>query len=211
MHRREIVLHYSRASRSFTTLWMLEELALPYRLVDRDLRSHKNRAPDYLELNPMGQVPTLQIGDVVISENPAICIYLADRFSYGALAPYIEHPDRGPWLKWLVFATSTLEPAMALMGARVDPGPAGPPAWGLAWDSHREVVDALVQALDGREHVVGPTFTAADVMLGSAIAMRLHVGELPRARALVAYAERLSRRPAFRRAAAVTWGQAADA
>lgn len=205
----DIVLHYSRASRSFTALWMLEELGAPYRLVDRDVRSGKNRAPDYLKLNPMGQVPTLEIGSVTVSEIPAICIYVADRYGYGSLAPCIEDPARGAYLKWMAFAAATLEPAAALKDAKLNLGDKGPPAWSLGWDSHAQVVRVLVQALEGRDYILGSRFTAADVMLGSAIAVRLYTGMLPREPALVAYDERLQARPAWDRAAALTWAPAA--
>lgn len=206
-----VVLHYSRASRSITALWMLEELGVPYRLVDRDVGAHKNRASDYLDPNPMGRAPTLQIGRVVVSESPAIGIYLADRYGYGSLAPCIEHPDRGPYLKWMVFSTAVFEPATSLMGARVGFGAAGPPTRSLAWDDAGEVVDMLAEALDGRDYILGPRFSAADVMLGSSLAVRLFMGMLPAEPSLAAYAERLQARRAWKRAADVNWPEAVDA
>ncbi len=206
MAEEEIVLHYSVASRSLIALWMLEELGLPYRLVDRDLRTGKNRAPDYLRLNPMGLVPTLQISEVVVNENPAICIYLADRYGYGSLAPRIEEPDRGAYLKWMVYSTAVLEPAVALAGARLDYGAKGPPRnWGPNWGDVDDVVRVLTEALDGRDYLLGAGFSAADVMLGAMIGMRLFTGMLPAEPALVAYSERLEARPARQRAGALTW------
>ena len=205
MGAHELVLHYSVASRSFTALWMLEELGLAYHRVDRDLRSKANQTPDYLRLNPTGQVPTLQVGEAVVSECPAICIYLADRYAYGSFAPRIECADRGAYLKWMVFSTAVLEPAAALKDATIDFGPAGEPAWGPAWGDCDGVVRVLVQALEGRDYLVGERFTAADVMIGSAISMRLFANMLPRDPVLVAYQERLAARPAFRRASALTW------
>ena len=94
----EVVLHDAGAARAITTLWMLEELGVPYRLARRDARE------------PAGRGPTLQVGRVVVSETAAICTYLADRYGYGSLAPCIEHPDRGPWLRWMAFAAAALEP-----------------------------------------------------------------------------------------------------
>ena len=49
-------------------------------------------------------------GTVVVSEMPAICIYLADKYGYGTLAPKIEDERRGPYLKWMVYSTAVLEP-----------------------------------------------------------------------------------------------------
>ncbi|HEY3889701.1 MAG TPA: glutathione S-transferase family protein [Caulobacteraceae bacterium] len=206
MVEEEIVLHYSVASRSLIAIWMLEELGLAYRLVDRDLRSRKNRSPDYLRINPMGLVPTLAIGEVVVNENPAICLYLADRYSYGSLAPRIEAPDRGAYLKWMVYSTAVLEPAVALAGARLDYGAKGPPRnWGPNWGDVDDVVRVLTQALDGRDYLLGARFSAADVMVGATIGVRLFTGMLPADPVLVAYSERLEARPARQRAGAITW------
>jgi glutathione S-transferase len=202
----EIVLHYSVASRSLTALWMLEELGLSYRLVDRDLRAGKNRSPDYLRINPMGWVPTLAIGDVVVSENPAICLYLADRYGYGSLSPRIDEPDRGAYLKWLVYSTAVLEPAVGLNGARLDYGAKGPPRnWGFDCGTVDDVVRVLVPALEGQDYLLGSRFSAADVMLGASLGVRLFTGMLPPEPALVAYSERLEARPARQRAGAITW------
>jgi len=202
----KIVLHYSVATRLLTALWMLEELGVPYRLVDRDIRAGANRAPDYLKINPMGWVPTLVIGEVVVSENPAICIYLGDRYGYGSLAPRIEEPDRGAYLKWTVYSTAVLEPAVGLNGARLDYGAKGPPRnWGFDCGKAEDVVRVLVQALEGRDYLLGARFTAADVVLGASLGVRLFTVMLPAEPALVAYNERLEARPARQRAGAITW------
>jgi glutathione S-transferase len=206
MAEEEIVLHYSVASRSLIALWMLEELDLPYRLVDRDLRTGKNRSPDYLRINPMGWVPTLSVGDVVVSENPAICLYLADRYGYGSLSPRIDEPDRGAYLKWLVYSTAVLEPAVGLNGARLDYGTKGPPRnWGFDCGTVDDVVRVLVQALEGQDYLLGSRFSAADVMLGASLGVRLFTGMLPAEPALVAYSERLEARPARQRAGELIW------
>jgi glutathione S-transferase len=64
-----------------------------------DIRKGEQKSAEYMKLNPAGKVPTLTDGEVVVSENPAIAIYLADRYSYGRLAPKIDDPQRGAYLK----------------------------------------------------------------------------------------------------------------
>src|ERR1700760_5077770 len=88
--RHGITLYHSPASRAFTAYWMLEELGVPFSVRTVDIRKGDQKTPDYLKLNPAGKVPTLTDGKVVVSENPAIAIYLADRYGYGTLAPRIE-------------------------------------------------------------------------------------------------------------------------
>ena len=88
--RRGITLYHSPASRAFTAYWMLEEIGVAFDVKTVDIRKGEQKDPAYLKLNPAGKVPTLTDGDVGVSENPAIAIYLADRYSLGTLAPRIE-------------------------------------------------------------------------------------------------------------------------
>ncbi|MBL7099139.1 MAG: glutathione S-transferase [Alphaproteobacteria bacterium] len=119
----KIVLYFSVASRSFIPLWMLEELGIPFDIADTDIRKRKHKRPEYLKINPMGKVPALSDDGVVITEAPAICLHLADRYGYGTFAPKIEDPDRGPYLKWMVFSTAVFEPAAWLPPAVTESRP----------------------------------------------------------------------------------------
>jgi len=75
----EITLYFAFASRAFTPRWLLEELEIPYTVKLIDLRKDEQKSPTYLGVNPMGKVPALTDGAVTVSENPAICMYVADR------------------------------------------------------------------------------------------------------------------------------------
>lgn len=198
----EIVLYRSVASRSFTALWLLEELGVPYRSEERDLRRGETRDPAYLALNPMGKVPTLKIGDEVVYENPAIAILLADRYGLGSLAPRIDDPRRGLWLQWIVFSTSVLEPARALKEVDL---PTPPGAWGGGWAHWDEVVEVIARAVEGREWLLGDVFTAADVVLGAAVSISLFTKVMAEDPAITAYNARLSARPAYQRASKLNW------
>jgi len=200
--RSGITLYHSPASRAFIAYWMLEELGVRFRVETVDIRKGEQRSPAYLKLNPSGKVPTLTDGKVVVSENPAICIYLADRYGYGTLAPRIEAPGRGEYLKWMVYSTAVLEPARAMHGAKVEASPGG---WGAGWQELPQVLDVLEGALKGRQYLLGDKFSAADVMVGATLSMGLLSQEIPEIPALMAYAQRLAIRPAFDRASDATW------
>ena len=58
---------------------MLEEIGVAFDVKTVDIRKGEQKDPAYLRLNPAGKVPTLTDGDVVVSENPAIAIYLGER------------------------------------------------------------------------------------------------------------------------------------
>jgi glutathione S-transferase len=198
----EIVLYRSVASRSVVALWLLEELGVSYRMETFDIAKGETRSPEYLALNPRGTVPMIVDGATRLTETPAICLYLADRYGYGGLAPKLEDPDRGPYMSWTVWATSALEPASTLVGHEFET-PRG--NWGFGFGPLDREIDLLASALDGSGYLVGDRFTAADVMVGAVVAMRLHTGELPAHPALVAYADRNAARPAFDRAMKINW------
>jgi glutathione S-transferase len=179
---------------------MLEELGVAYRSVIVDLKAPRTAA--FLALNPTGMVPVLTDGAAVVTEGPAICLYLADRYGYGTLVPRIDDPRRGPLLSWLVYATAQIEPARrAPAGGSTDiPG-----QWGGGWPTLDAVVARLDMALKDRPWLLGDDFTAADVMVGATVAVSLVTGELPPHPTLVAYNARVAARPAFQRAGALNW------
>ena len=74
--KRGITLYHSPGSRAFIAYWLLEEIGVPFGVTTIDIAKGEQKKPEYLKLNPAGKVPTLTDGDVVVSENPAIGIYL---------------------------------------------------------------------------------------------------------------------------------------
>ncbi|RFA38676.1 HTH domain-containing protein [Alkalilimnicola ehrlichii] len=94
----EIVFYTNPWSRAAIVHWMLEELQVPYRMEILDYGAGMKTA-DYLAINPMGKVPAIKHGDVIVTEAAAICAYLADTFPEAGLAP--EPAARGEYYRWL--------------------------------------------------------------------------------------------------------------
>jgi glutathione S-transferase len=195
-----IVLYHSVASRAFIALWMLEELGVPFEIADTDIRTRKHKRPEYLKINPMGKVPALSDDGVVITENPAICLYLADKYGYGTLAPKIEDPGRGPYLKWIVYSTAVFEPAAWLPPAVTEADRSG-----YGWGHPDTVFDMLEATLSQGPWLLGERFTAADVALGGLFGIAWFNKKIPNRPAFKAYFERVNERPAYQRASARTW------
>ena len=198
----DLILYRGIATRSFTALWMLEELGVAYRTEVIDARPGKVRSQAYLRLNPTGAVPTLVDGEAVVRETPAICLHLADRYGYGTLAPKIEDPRRGAYLSWMVWSTAALEPARATRGVTLPEKPGG---WGAGWAPLAETTRVLAAALEAGPYLLGDTFTAADVMVGATLAMGRHTDEVPADPVLDAYVARMEARRANQRAGALNW------
>ena len=62
-------------------------LDLPFEVVELDMKAGDNRKPAYLALNPFGQVPTIQDGDVTLCDSNAILVYLAKRYGDASWLP----------------------------------------------------------------------------------------------------------------------------
>jgi len=197
---RGITLYHSPASRAFTAYWMLEELGVAFDVKTVDIRKGEQKQPAYLKLNPAGKVPTLTDGEVVVSENPAIAIYLADRYGYGTLAPRIEEPERGAYLKWMVYSSAVVDPVATLHEQNIDL-----PGYNFSFGAFDDMVQVLVGVLKDRDYLLGERFTAADVVLGGTLSRLLYQKVLPQEPALLDYNGRLTARDAFHRAADATW------
>src|ERR1700760_877657 len=188
------------ASRAFTAYWMLEELGVPFGVKTIDIRKGEQKLPAYLKLNPAGKVPTLTDGEVVVSENPAIAIYLADRYGYGTLAPKIDDADRGAYLKWMVYSRAVVDPVASLHEQKIDL-----PGYNFSFGAYDDMVQVLEGVLRDRQYLLGERFSAADVVLGGTLSRLLYQRVLPESPVLLDYNDRLTAREAFHRAADATW------
>jgi glutathione S-transferase len=196
----EIVLYFSPASRAFMALWMMEELAVPYRLEIVNIRKNEQKSPAYIAVNPMGKVPAITVDGVVITETPAICTYLADRYSYGQLAPKLEDPERGPYLRWMAYSTGVVDPGLNARALKLDA-----PSNMVGWGDYDAMVETLLAALRGKDYLFGARFTAADVALGGMVIWGMYGQTLPSDPILTAYSARLQARPASQKAAALSF------
>jgi glutathione S-transferase len=192
-----LTLYHNPQSRSNTVHYMLHELGQPFEIVPIDLKAGEHKAPEFLKLNPMGKLPVLRDGDVIVTETPAILLYLADKYPQAGLAPAVDAPERGPFLRWLFFYGSCFEPAMMDLSLKRE----SPPSM-AGWGKPEDVLDTVSAGLKPGPWLLGDRFSAADVMLASGIAFMLAFKVLPERPEFVAYAARLEERPARKAAKA---------
>ena len=193
----ELILYTNPMSRGRIARWMLEEVGQPYRTEVLDYASSM-KATAYLAINPMGKVPALHHGDVVVTETAAICAYLADAFPEAKLAPPPGDRRRGPYYRWLFFAAGPVEAAISNK------------ALGFVVPQERErmmgygridtVMSALEAALSRSDYLASDDFTAADLYVGSALGFGMMFGTIEKRPAFEQYWQRLSARPACKRA-----------
>ncbi len=195
-------LYWSPRSRSFTTLWLLEETGQPYEKVLIDISTGAQKKPDYLAINPMGKVPALTDGDVVVAESAAICAYVAERLPDAKLAPPIGDPRRGKYLQWLFFAPSCIEPAILQAYTKLEI-----PSSSAAWGSTAQTFDVLDQALSKGTWLLGDDFSAADIAIGAGMNYAIRLFKMvPTRPNFDRYLDACAARPAFQRAEKIAAG-----
>jgi len=195
----QLTLYHAIPSRSAIVRWMLEEVGEPYDVHLLSLSGGAQRAAEYLAINPMGKVPALKHGDVVITEASAICTYLADAFPKAGLSIPIGDPRRGIYLKWLFFSPSCIEPAMT---DRNFPRKEEPRRGTLGYGDFDTTMNVVAQGVAKGPYLMGDQFTAADVVIGSALRFGMMFNLIPVRPEFAAYTERLAQRPALQRAGA---------
>lgn len=192
----ELVLYHNPKSRSSGARILLEAVAVPYRVEPIDFASGQNRTPAFLALNPLGKLPTLVHGEAVITEQVAIAIYLADRFPSAALAPALDDPRRGPYLRWMAFYGACFEPAVVDHAFKREPlDPSTSP-----YRDYDTVIATVVAQLERGPYLLGDTLTAADLHWGTALRWTTQFGIVPKHPTLMAYVERVAAHPAVARA-----------
>jgi glutathione S-transferase len=195
----ELTLYHAAPSRSSVVRWMLEEIGQPYDLRLLKLADGEQRMPAYRAINPMGKVPALKHGDAVITEVAAICTYLADAFPQAGLSVPIGDPRRGPYLKWLFFGPSCIEPAIT---DRAFPRKEEPRRGPLGHGDYATVMGVVSSGVEPGPCLLGDKFTAADVVIGSGLRWGMMFDLIPKRPEFVTYVGRLEQRPALQRAVA---------
>ncbi|MCA6296972.1 MAG: glutathione S-transferase family protein [Phenylobacterium sp.] len=196
-------LYHCADARSLRPLWALEELGAEYELVNMAFPPRATY-PGYLNINPLGTVPTFVDGEVTLTESTGICHYLGEKFAPTDLRVDPSEPAYGAYLNWMYRsdATLTFPQTIVLRYTRLEPKerrlPQAAEDYTVWYLSRLRSVEA---ALEDREFLCAGRFTMADIAVHYALFLGETLGLAerykPRSRD---YLERLKERPAFRRA-----------
>ncbi|WP_322962893.1 glutathione S-transferase family protein [Sphingomonas fuzhouensis] len=201
----DLTLYTNPRSRGRIARWMLEETGAAYDTVVLDYETTMI-APEYRAINPMAKVPAIVHRGQVVTETAAICAYLAEAFPDAELAPLAE--ERARYYRWMFFAAGPLEAAITNRAMGVNPTPEQQRMAG--YGDFERAVAVVGDAVAEHPYIAGARFTAADVYLGSQLMWFTQFGLIPKTDGIMAYIDRLSDRPAHRRATALDDGKTAD-
>jgi len=196
-----LTVHHLEDSRSQRILWLLEEMALPYRIKRYERDPKTMRGPPALRrIHPLGKSPLLDDDGLIVSESGAIVEYLVDKAGgkFGAPA------DRCNGLRYrhyLHYAEGSLMPPLLALLIIKRLGLLGRPARKPVLGMFARHLDFLDAELSGRPWFAGEEFTAADVMMSFPLeAGRTRAGLDQRHRNLMKWLDRIHDRPAYQRA-----------
>jgi len=162
-----ITVHHLNKSRSKRVIWLLEELAMPYQVVNHQRDPITNLAPESLRLiHPLAKAPIIVDGDITICESGAIMEYILNQSPLQQLRPAIQTKQYYQYIEWLHFAEGSLAlPVISTLLMRMEKRDGTAPldhyiAKELALD-----FSYINETLGKQAYFAGENFTAADIMM----------------------------------------------
>lgn len=169
-------------SRATRILWLMEELGMPFELVPviqayklkdpmaADARLN-TRSPEFLAVNPMGSIPTIEDDGLVLNESLAQTLYVAKKQG-GTIAPRDLH-EEAQMLQWSLFAATSIETdalkiSMANAGGKLST-PEGQAEAAEVAKMLARPFGVLEQHFSRNDYTVGGRFTVADVNLAEVV------------------------------------------
>ena len=177
--------------------WALEEVGQPYEV--RLVSFHAMKEPAHLHLQPFGQIPTYEAGDLVLFETGTIILHIAER--HAGLLPD-DGNARARAITWMFAALNTVEPPiLELSTAKFQEGdkPWTQARLPLIMDRIRHRLDQLSARLGNADWLDG-AFSAGDLLMVSVLLRLRSSGLLDAFPTLAAYVARGEARPAYQRA-----------
>ncbi|MCZ6890522.1 MAG: glutathione S-transferase family protein [Gammaproteobacteria bacterium] len=193
-------LHHAPNSRAGRIVWLLEEIGMKYELNKMAFHPKELKSDEHRARHPLGRVPVLEDGEVMLYESGAIVEYIIARHTDGALKPNVNTPEFPTYLQWFHYCEGMVMPPVNTIVVQTKLLPEDRRNAEVLGQAQRLLTKALApvdKAVGQRDYLVGE-FSGADIMLGHACFMSRRLGCFTGdMTALDAYVNRLEARPAF--------------
>jgi len=196
-------LHHAPTSRAGRIVWLLEELEIKYELNSMKFHPSDLKSDEHRKRHPLGRVPVLEDGDIILYESGAIVEYVLERHAPGKLKPEV-HTDLYPqYLQWFHYCEGMIMPPINTIVVQT-----------IILSKERQNSESLSQAqkllgkalmpvnknLENKEYLIG-NFSGADIMLGHSLYMSNKLGCVNDDMTNIkTYIDRLEARPCFNKA-----------
>lgn len=195
-------IYHTPPTRSVRVVWLAEEMGIPYEVVP--VQFGGPHSPEFKSASPLGQLPAIEDGDVTMLESIAIMQYLLAKHGPSPLEVKRDEPDFPAYLQYLEFGEAGL---IAIGNAYVATRLRAPEDEKKNWtvnyviEAIRQRTGIVTARLQDHEYMAGGRFTAADISVGYALGIVKFFGLSELEPKSAAYLERLSSRPAYKKAA----------
>ncbi len=194
-------IYHVPGTRAIRVVWLCEELELPYERVPVDFSPEYRASAEWRRLNPVGKVPAMTDGDLILFESGAMVEYILDRYGEGRLRPTPGSAAHAHYLQWSWFAEATFARPLGeiVNHRRVFGDESNARVLEEMRERSRICIQAIDDALDGQDYLVDGGFSAADIMMGYSIFLAYWVKAMDEREFsnVSAYYARLRARPAF--------------
>ncbi len=164
-----IKIYHAKGTRGLRVMWLCEELNIDYEIQNVDFSKEFRFSEQWLKINPLGKLPSLRDGDILLFESCAMIQYILDKYGGGKLQPSPSTTSYAYFLQWLWFSEATFaRPIGEIVNHRREfPDEQEIPEVVQEMQSRiYKCLDALNEALEGKDFILGKDFTAADISLG---------------------------------------------
>lgn len=196
-----IKIYGGRMGSSLRAHWAMTEAGLEYETVQLDMRAGEHKGPDFLKLNPTGQIPVMVDGEFVLSESMAISYYVADKYKPELLGNSAEVRADG-W-KWSIWSYLNIQKHFGTIMFQMNWAPEkDQTAIDKATEEVKPYLVILNDHLANKNYLTGENFSIADINAGIAVsygvASNYDMTNYPN---IAKWFELISTRPAYLKAA----------
>ena len=192
-----IKIYHVAGTRGLRAIWTCEELSIPYEVEVVNFDTEYRASPEWRSINPVGKVPAMSDGELVMFESGAMVQYLVDRYGKGKLQPEIGTADHALYLQWSWFAEATFSRPLGevVNHGREFPGDKQIPEVVEEMKNRASLsLDAVADEVANKEYLIANSFSAADIMMGYTIMLADRLLGKPLPKKILLYCERLSER-----------------
>lgn len=190
-------LYGTPPTRALRPTWLLNELDLECEVVHVDILAGEHRTPEFLSVNPLGKVPCLIDGELVIAESVAIMLHLAEAHGGARFLP-ADPADRARMHQWNLFLATEIEAPLWRIGLHEAIYPVeerNPAEVALAARDCRRMLAPLETHLEGRDHLTEAGPTVADFNAAFTLDWADEAGLLDASPNCLRFVERMYARP----------------
>ena len=193
-----ITLYHASRTRSFRTLWLLEELRIPYEIRRVSIRRADGTGARHpANPHPHGKVPGIVHDGKTVFETTAIALYLTDAFPDAGLGPKVGDADRAAYVSLLSYYSGVFEPSLTAKFLKIEH------IYGtFGWAPFEDVMAFIDRALHTQPYFLGDRFSAVDIVFGGSLPLLMSRGMIPESDVLKSYVARITARPACAQAQA---------